>query len=102
MSELRAIVDRLNDKPFEKDLTLVAFDEKSNFELLQVLNDVLAVMDARHDVDLRDEQDEQRGYRMTEFLRLLKYPIPGEVYVMIDKSAPIDSHSFLEILFETN
>ena len=57
----------------------MAFDEKSNFELLQILNDVFVEMDSRHDVDLRDEPDEQRAYRMVEFLKLLKYPINQEL-----------------------
>ena len=55
MSELRTIVDRLNGHPFNKDLTLVTFDELSPFELLQLVNEVLTHLDDRHGVDLRDE-----------------------------------------------
>mgnify|MGYP003314213554 CR=1 FL=1 len=36
------IVDRLNDVPFQMSLTMVAFDEKSPFELLEVVNEVMA------------------------------------------------------------
>lgn len=64
MSELQLIVEQLNKEPFRLGLTLVAFDEKSNFELLQVLNDVLAEMDpSKHAVDLRREADEARAMR---------------------------------------
>ena len=39
---LAFIVDRLNDSPFQMNLTMVAFDEKSPFELLEVVNEVMA------------------------------------------------------------
>ena len=39
---LAFIVDRLNDQPFQMQLTMVAFDEKSPFELLEVMNEVMA------------------------------------------------------------
>lgn len=98
MSDLRFIVQRLNDAPFNKKLSLVAFDEKSNFELLQILNDVFVEMDSRHDVDLRDEPDEQRGYRMTEFLKLLKYPIPGDHEQFRENISRGGSHMLYPIL----
>ena len=79
MSELRTIVDRLNGHPFKKDLTLVAFDELSPFELLQLVNEVLTHLDDRHNVDLRDEEPAVTGARWIEFLSILKYSIPQPV-----------------------
>ena len=58
MAEIQFIVERLNQPPFSKGLSLVTFDEKSAFELLSILNDVLSALDERHAVDLRDEQQE--------------------------------------------
>ena len=55
MAEIQFIVEKLNGAPFSKNLSLVTFDEKSPFELLSILNDILAALDARHAVDLRDE-----------------------------------------------
>ncbi|KAF1773389.1 Intraflagellar transport protein 81 [Phytophthora cactorum] len=49
MSELQLIVEHLNKEPFRLGLTLVAFDEKSNFELLQILHEVFVEIDpTRH------------------------------------------------------
>jgi intraflagellar transport protein 81 len=59
----------------------VAFDEKSNFELLQILNEVFTEIDSKHNVDLRKEADEQRAFRYLEFLQLLKFPLPQNMYV---------------------
>ncbi|ETW10174.1 hypothetical protein H310_00544 [Aphanomyces invadans] len=79
MSEVQLIVEKLNKEPFNHNFTLVAFDEKSNFELLQVLNEVFAEMDSRHKIDIRDELDEQRTYRYMETLQLLKYQLPPDI-----------------------
>ena len=71
---IQVIVDALNAPPFNKDLSLVLFDEKTPFELLQVLNEVMAHLDKRHDIEIRDEPQEETGSRMIEFIRLLKFP----------------------------
>ena len=54
----------------------VTFDEKSPFELLSILNDVLVYLDKHHDVDLRDEPRDQTGQRIMQSLHLLKYKFP--------------------------
>ncbi|CEG42166.1 uncharacterized protein PHALS_12463 [Plasmopara halstedii] len=81
MSELQFIVEHLNKKPFCLGLTLVAFDEKSNFELLQITHEVFVEIDpTRHSgVDLRAEADESRAQRYLEFLQLLKFPLPRDI-----------------------
>ena len=72
-------MDRLNGHPFNKDLTLVAFDELSPFELLELVNEVLTHLDDRHGVDLRDEEPSVTAARWIEFLTILKYTIPPPV-----------------------
>jgi hypothetical protein len=76
MAEIQFIVERLNQPPFSKGLSLVTFDEKSAFELLSILNDVLSALDERHAVDLRDEQQEMTAARIMEFLQIVKYKFP--------------------------
>merc|ERR1719498_2104736 len=73
---LAFIVDRLNDQPFQMNLTMVAFDEKSPFELLEVVNEVMAHLSTQHRIDLRDETPDATAQRMLEFLRVLNYKLP--------------------------
>mmetsp|Transcript_51921 Transcript_51921/g.86312 ORF Transcript_51921/g.86312 Transcript_51921/m.86312 type:complete len:680 (+) Transcript_51921:62-2101(+) len=80
MSEIQLIVDKLNEPPFQQGLTLVTFDEKSPAELLQLANDVFAILDPKQARDLRDEQPDQTVARMFEFLRILNYKQNIDVY----------------------
>jgi len=73
MSEIQFIVDRLNEPPFQMQLTLVAFDEKSPFELLEIVNSIMAHLSSEHRIDLRDETPEGTATRMMEFFRILNY-----------------------------
>ena len=50
---------------------------------MNLLNEVFITMDDKHNVDLREETDEIRTYRMMEFLKLLKYPIAKEYVVVL-------------------
>ncbi|CAM9267755.1 unnamed protein product, partial [Chrysoparadoxa australica] len=79
MSEIQFIIDRLNDAPFNKNLRLVEFDEKSPLQLIQTLQEVLEEIDDRQkqDEDVRDEPQDIRGSRMLTFLRMLKFPVQG-------------------------
>ena len=70
------IVDRLNDEPFKMTLTMVQFDEKSPFELLEVVNEVMAHLSSQHRIDLRDETPEATATRMLDFMRVLNYRPP--------------------------
>eukprot|EP00501_MAST-03F_sp_TOSAG23-6_P000185 GSMAST32.ASY1.ANO1.188.1 assembled CDS len=77
MSELQFIVDALNKPPFNAGLSLVTFDEKSPFELLETLQMVLVYLDnTTHDVDIRDEPRDSTCSRIMQFLHLLKYKFP--------------------------
>jgi intraflagellar transport protein 81 len=71
--ELREIVEKLNQEPFNMGLSLVTFDEKQPFEQIEVLNAILIVLDKKHDVDLREEQPDAMYQRIGEFLHVLGY-----------------------------
>jgi intraflagellar transport protein 81 len=73
MSAQQFIVDRLNEPPFNMRLTLVAFDEKSPFELLEIVNAIMAQLSTDHQVDLRDETPDATANRMTDFLKVLNF-----------------------------
>jgi len=76
---LAFIVDRLNDQPFQMNLTMVAFDEKSPFELLEAVNEVMANLSSQHRIDLRDETPDATASRMIDFLRVLNYKLPPQL-----------------------
>ena len=84
---LAFIVDRLNDQPFGMTLTMVAFDEKSPFELLEVVNEVMAHLSSQHRIDLRDETPDATAQRMLDFLRVLNYKLPQGLEPMQAKQA---------------
>ena len=73
MSAQQFIVDRLNEPPFTMRLTLVAFDEKSPFELLEIVNAIMAQLSTEHQIDLRDETPDSTANRMTDFLKVLNF-----------------------------
>ena len=78
MSAQQFIVDRLNEPPFGMRLTLVAFDEKSPFELLEIVNAIMAQLSTDHQIDLRDETPDATAQRMLDFLRVLNYKMQVE------------------------
>eukprot|EP00929_Paragymnodinium_shiwhaense_P106286 TRINITY_DN7154_c0_g2_i1.p1 TRINITY_DN7154_c0_g2~~TRINITY_DN7154_c0_g2_i1.p1 ORF type:complete len:672 (-),score=263.56 TRINITY_DN7154_c0_g2_i1:173-2188(-) len=71
--QLREIVDRLNAEPFNMELSLVGFDEKEPFELMEVLKSVLIYLDNKHDVDIREEKPDAMYQRIAETLHVLGY-----------------------------
>ncbi|XP_033935523.1 intraflagellar transport protein 81 homolog, partial [Pseudochaenichthys georgianus] len=78
MSEqLRFIVEQLNREPFKKSFNLITFDSLDPMQLLQILNDVLAEIDPKHAMDIREELPEQTIRRMCALLGMLKYKPPG-------------------------
>uniref|UniRef100_A0A3B3ZJ20 Intraflagellar transport protein 81 homolog n=1 Tax=Periophthalmus magnuspinnatus TaxID=409849 RepID=A0A3B3ZJ20_9GOBI len=80
MSEqLKFIVDQLNREPFKKNLNLITFDSLEPMQLLQILNDVLAEIDPKHAIDIREEMPEQTTKRMCALLGMLKYKPPGNL-----------------------
>ena len=83
------IVDRLNEPPFLMQLTMVAFDEKSPFELLEIVNNIMAQLSPQHRTDLRDETPETTANRMLEFLRVLNYKIVRAKYPLTVNVWPV-------------
>eukprot|EP00921_Rhytidocystis_pertsovi_P004872 GHVQ01008471.1.p1 GENE.GHVQ01008471.1~~GHVQ01008471.1.p1 ORF type:complete len:567 (-),score=87.88 GHVQ01008471.1:2457-4157(-) len=71
---LKDIVEGLNNPPFSLNLSIVGFDEKQPFELLQTLNVVLEYLDSQlHKTDLRDEDPESMYRRIAQFLMVLGF-----------------------------
>ncbi|XP_072271992.1 intraflagellar transport protein 81 homolog [Pyxicephalus adspersus] len=75
--QLKFIVEKLNKEPFKKNFNLITFDSLEPMQLLQVLNDVLAEIDPKHSVDIREETPDQTAKRMLNILGILKYKPPG-------------------------
>lgn len=100
MSELRFIVDRLNKPPFEMGLSMVALDEKTNFELIELLNDILAKLDAKtHGIDLRQETDEVRVYRWVDFLQMMRFQFPEDVEAFRENLSRGERNTIYPILY---
>ncbi|XP_068573574.1 intraflagellar transport protein 81 homolog [Cebidichthys violaceus] len=80
MSEqLKFIVEQLNKDPFKKSFNLITFDSLEPMQLLQILNDVLAEIDPKQALDIREEMPEQTIKRMCALLGMLKYKPPGNL-----------------------
>ncbi|XP_018118840.1 intraflagellar transport protein 81 homolog isoform X2 [Xenopus laevis] len=77
--QLKFIVEKLNKEPFKKNYNLITFDSLEPMQLLQVLNDVLAKIDPKHSVDIREEMPDQTAKRMLSVLGILKYKPPGNI-----------------------
>ena len=45
--QMKVIVQQLNKEPFNKNYNLISFDALEPLQLLQVLNDVLAIVDPK-------------------------------------------------------
>ncbi|XP_069789418.1 intraflagellar transport protein 81 homolog isoform X1 [Narcine bancroftii] len=80
MSEqIKFIVEQLNKDPFKKNFNLITFDSLEPLQLLQVLNEVLAEIDPKHNIDIREEAPDQTAKRMLSLLGILKYKPLGNV-----------------------
>ncbi|XP_063346868.1 intraflagellar transport protein 81 homolog [Pelmatolapia mariae] len=80
MSEqLKFIVEQLNREPFKKNFNLITFDSLEPMQLLQILNDVLAEIDPKQAIDIREEMPEQTVKRICALLGMLKYKPPGNL-----------------------
>ncbi|XP_030593276.1 intraflagellar transport protein 81 homolog [Archocentrus centrarchus] len=75
--QLKFIVEQLNREPFKKTLNLITFDSLEPMQLQQVLNDVLAEIDPKQAIDIREEIPEQTVKRVCALLGMLKYKPPG-------------------------
>jgi len=73
VQQVKEIVDKLNGEPFFMDLSLVGFDEKEPYELMEILTKVLVHLDSKHETDLREEKPDVMYQRIAEFLHTLGY-----------------------------
>lgn len=73
MDEIKFIVARLNEAPFEKNTTLVELDNLSPVDLLQLVNDIFGELDPVQKKNVRDEDEQDRSQRMLEFTLVLNY-----------------------------
>lgn len=78
-AQLQEIVSRLNVEPFSMNLSLVTFDEKEPFELMELLNQVLSHLDTNKNINLRDENPESACQQIIEFLTILGYKRPFDI-----------------------
>ena len=80
MSEqLKFVVSELNKSPFDKNYNLISFDGLSGELLLQNLSDVLAEVDSKNRLDIREEEPAATALRILGMLRVLKYKPPDEI-----------------------
>lgn len=91
--EIKFIVQNLSRPPFSMRLSMVTLDAKQGPELLQVVNDVFAVLDSKQARrDIRDEDQALMGARMLEFIVALGYKPSqdleafSEAFLRVDKS----------------
>ena len=90
MSEqMKYLVAELNKAPYNRNYNLISFDALQGDQLLQILSDVLAVIDAKNKIDIREEEAESTVIRILGMLRILKYKPPDEI-----------SHNFRQGLVE--
>ena len=90
MSEqLKFLVEELNKAPYNRNYNLISFDAVQGDQLLQILSDVLAEIDAKNKIDIREEEPESTAIRILGMLRILKYKPPDEI-----------SHNFRQGLVE--
>uniref|UniRef100_A0A8R1XUZ8 Intraflagellar transport protein 81 homolog n=1 Tax=Onchocerca volvulus TaxID=6282 RepID=A0A8R1XUZ8_ONCVO len=78
-TELRTIVDGLNDEPFKMNLNLISLDAVSNEQLLQILSDVLLWIEELNTIDIREEGADVTALRIFNSLRVLKYRPPADI-----------------------
>ena len=79
MSEqLKFIIQELKKEPFNKPYNLISFDSLEPLQLLQVLNDVIAIIDPKQKIDIREESPDQTAIRIFTTLRVLKYKPPND------------------------
>lgn len=74
-NEIKQIVDSLNLEPFSCNLTLVDFDDKTPFELVELMDTVLGELDNSHQKSNHpDETPQDHTERLSGFLNILGFP----------------------------
>lgn len=67
--------------PFNETLTLMSFDEKREYELLDLILNVLAMIDAELSPNRSDHAEIMKT--LTEFLKLVNFPYSGDKYFLL-------------------
>lgn len=62
--QVKFVISKLNEPPFEKKFNLISFDALRPEQLLQVLFDTLAYVDPKAKSDLRNEDAEQLSIKV--------------------------------------
>lgn len=74
MGDVHYIVEKLSAPPFNYQLDLVRFAEKSSNDLLQIISDVFSAISTKHaKVDVAKDGVDHAVDRITNFLRIVKY-----------------------------
>jgi len=77
--QMKKLIAELNKSPYNKSYNLISFDALSGEQLLQNLSDVMAEIDAKNKIDVREEEPETTILRILGMLRILKYKPPMEI-----------------------
>ncbi len=73
---MQEIVGILKQPPFNETLTLMSFDEKKEYELLDLIIRVLSMIDPELNVDKSDTNEIFKV--LIEFLKVVNFPYSGE------------------------
>eukprot|EP00967_Tisochrysis_lutea_P046582 scaffold56583_cov28-Tisochrysis_lutea.AAC.2 len=74
MGDFHYIVDKLNQPPFNCNLSLLSFSEETPQQLLQLVSDVFTQISPKHQkVDVSREDPDAMVDRLTNFLKIIKY-----------------------------
>ncbi len=60
---MKFLVAELNNPPYNRNYNLITFDALTGENLLQILSDVLAEIDAKNRIDIREEEPEATAIR---------------------------------------
>ena len=65
---LKAIIERLSSPPFNRTESLVSFSQLTAQQLIQLINDIAAQLDNRHQIDLSTETSDITAHRLIDFV----------------------------------
>ena len=65
---LKAIIEHLAQAPFNRTESLISFSQQTPQQLLQLLNDIAAQLDERHQIDLSTETSDVTAHRLIDFV----------------------------------
>jgi len=97
--QLKYLVSELNKPPYSKNYNLISFDALTGEQLIQNLSDVLAEIDAKNRVDIREEEPETTALRILGMLRILKYKPPMEISQNF-RQGLVEGHKQVRLGFE--